>query len=304
MMKYTKDIHAGLRISALTLGTWVHGGDSWGGSDNEVSLNAIHAALDAGVTCIDTAPVYGQGQAETLVGQAIKGRRDKVIIATKCGLIPQGRRVMISLKAATIRDEVEHSLRRLGTEYIDLYQCHWPDPKTPLEETMSAMRKLRVEGKIRQIGVSNFSLAQLKEAMTYAPIFSAQNQLSALTHDIIGELLPFCRNAGLAVFAYGALGGGVLTGKYALPPVLDKSDARSFFYKFYTGEPFQKAQAALDAFRKIGRPFNQTAINWVRQQPGVSSVVVGCRTGQQVNDNMSATDWDLSEENMESIAQL
>ncbi|HOY10261.1 MAG TPA: aldo/keto reductase [Candidatus Omnitrophota bacterium] len=303
-MKYIKEVYPGLRISALTLGTWVYGGENWGGSDDRESLNAIHAALDAGVTCIDTAPVYGQGQAETLVGQAIKGRRDKVIIATKCGLIRQGRRVMINLKAVSIRSEVEQSLRRLGTEYIDVYQCHWPDPKTPLEETMSAMCKLQGEGKIRHIGVSNFSSEQLKEAMTYTAVFSAQSQLSALTQDILRELLPFCRKEGLAVFAYGALGGGLLTGKYAVPPVLDKADARSFFYKFYTGAPFQKAQAVLDAFRKIGRPINQTAINWARQQAGVSSVVVGCRTAQQVNDNMAAADWDLSDEELEGIGRL
>jgi len=303
-MKYVKEMRSGLKLSALCLGTWVHGGESWGGSDEKDSLHAIQAAFDLGVTCIDTAPVYGRGLAETLVGRATQGRRDRVIIATKCGLITEGRRVMISLKAASIRSEAEESLRRLGTDYIDVYQCHWPDPKTPLEETMSAMRKLQEEGKIRDIGVCNFSLAQLKEAMEYAEIFSAQNQFSVLTRDIAGDILPFCRSQGVAVFSYGALGGGILTGKYAMPPVLDKADARSFFYKFYSGEPFRKAQSALEAFRKIGRPPQQIAVNWVRQQPGVSSVIVGCRTARQVDDNMGAADWDLSKEDMETITAL
>ena len=303
-MKYIDEPHTGLRVSVLTLGTWVYGGDGWGGSDDAQSLKAIQTALDAGVTCIDTAPVYGQGRAETLVGQAVKGQRERIIIATKCGLITQGRRVMISLKPASIREEVVQSLQRLGTDYIDVYQCHWPDPQTPLEETMNTMRQLQSEGKIRQIGVSNFSLAQLKEARLYAPVFSAQNQLAVLNPGVTGALLPFCRDEGITVFTYGALGGGILTGKYATPPVWQKSDARKFFYKYYEGEAFKRAQAILAAFRQMGRPLNQTAINWVRQQPGVTSVIVGCRTAQQVNDNIPAADWELTIQEMESIARL
>ena len=303
-MKYAAEIYDRMKISVLTLGTWVSGGDSWGGSDAQESLKAIRTALDGGVTCIDTAPIYGQGRAETLVGQAIKGRRDNVAVATKCGLITQGRRVMVCLKADSIRAEAEQSLRRLGTDYIDLYQCHWPDPQTPLEETMTALCELQAEGKIRRIGVSNFSLSQLKEAATCAPVFSAQNQLSILNQDIAGELLPYCRNEGVAVLAYGALGGGILTGKYALPPVFEKSDARKFFYKFYEGDAFKKTQAVLTAFRQINRPLNQVAINWVRQQPGVTSVIVGCRTAQQAKDNLAAADWDLSSEEMKKLGRF
>ncbi len=167
---------SGIEVSSVGFGTWVMGGVHWGKADDTQSVAAIRAALDAGVNLIDTAPAYGWGRAEEVVGKAVRGRRDKVIIATKCGLHPMGKRILFNLKPAEIRKELEASLRRLGVDTIDLYQCHWPDPDTPIEETMREMVAMRDEGKIRAIGVSNFEPPLLARALSAGPVASHQPQ--------------------------------------------------------------------------------------------------------------------------------
>ncbi len=303
-MLYHKMPNTSGEISVIGLGTWVLGGDDWGGSSEKSSIEAIETALDQGINFIDTAPIYGNGQAERIVGQAIKGKREKVILATKCGLVTQGKKVLINLSADSIKREVEESLKRLQVDYIDLYQCHWPDPNTPIEWTLDALTQLRAEGKIRTIGVCNFPLDLLKRSSELAEVITLQSQYSLLERSLESELIPFCRQKGIGILAYGVLGGGILTGKYASLPQFPQGDARSFFYRFYEREKFERIQRTLQALQEYSRPLNQIAINFIRQQSGVTTVLVGCRTAQQVLDNVGAINWQLSVDEMESLRAL
>ncbi len=303
-MLYHKMPNTSGEISVIGLGTWVLGGDDWGGSSEKSSIEAIETALDQGINFIDTAPIYGNGQTERIVGQAIKGKREKVILATKCGLVTQGKKVLINLSADSIKREVEESLKRLQVDYIDLYQCHWPDPNTPIEWTLDALTQLRAEGKIRTIGVCNFPLDLLKRSSELAEVITLQSQYSLLERSLESELIPFCRQKGIGILAYGVLGGGILTGKYASLPQFPQGDARSFFYRFYEREKFERIQRTLQALQEYSRPLNQIAINFIRQQSGVTTVLVGCRTAQQVLDNVGAINWQLSVDEMESLRAL
>lgn len=289
---------SGILVSPVGIGTWAMGGVHWGEADNALSVAAIRAALDAGVTLVDTAPAYGWGRAEEIVGKAIRGRRDGIVIATKCGLKPAGTRVLFDLRPAEIRKELEASLRRLGLETIDLYQCHWPDLETPLEETMAELIKMRDEGKIRAIGVSNFDPPLLARALATASVVCLQPPYSLLDRGIEAETLPFCRARNLGVISYGTLGSGILTGKYVSSPRFPEADCRSFFYPFYREPHWGRAQALLAEMRAVaagrGRPVAQVAVNWVRQQEGITAALVGARTPAQAVENAGALDWELS----------
>lgn len=289
------------RISCLTLGTWVFGGDCWGPVEEAECVQAIQTAVDQGINCIDTAPIYGNGQSERMVGKAVKSSREKLLIATKCGLRVEGRKVVNDLSPTSIRREIEQSLDRLQTDYIDIYQCHWPDHKTRLEETMVELEKLKSEGKIRFIGVSNFDLELLTEATALVSIATMQGQYSLLDRKVEENVLPFCRKEPLGFLAYGPLAGGILSGKYAQQPKFPGPDARKFFYKYYEGERFRMVGELLEKLASIGKPLNQIALNWVRQQAGVTSVIVGCRRHQQVLENVEALCWDLSEDQIKSF---
>ncbi len=295
-MEYRKIPGTDCSISVIGLGTWVLGGDSWSGAKITESLEAVAAAVDSGINFIDTAPIYGNGISEEIVGKAITGKRDKIILATKCGLTVNAGRVLVNLTPQSIIREVEDSLRRLQTDYIDLYQCHWPDPKTPLEDTMKTLVQLKEQGKIRYIGISNFELPLIKRARELADVVTLQNQFSLLTRDLEKEIIPHCREKGIGVLTYGALGGGILSGKYITPPKFRGSDARSFFYKHYQGKAFEQTKELLRLMERFNKPLHQVAINWVRQTPGVTSVLVGCRNAQQVHSNVQALDWDLPSE--------
>lgn len=290
-----------LNISSITLGTWVFGGDMWQGSKEEDCVETVLAALDYGINTIDTAPIYGYGISEKIVGKAIKGKRDKVVLATKCGLIGKGKNIKTNLSASSINREVEDSLRRLQTDYIDIYQCHWPDSETPIEETFDCLNKLKEAGKIRHIGVSNFSKDLLAQSIPKAHIVTLQNQYSLLERSLENEILPFCKEKGVGLITYGPLAGGILSGKYLTQPKFKGFDARNFFYKYYEGNAFNKTKKFLEYLSKIKKPLNQIAINWIRQQEGITSVIVGCRNKEQVKQNASAADWDLSEADLERI---
>jgi len=293
-----------LNVSPLTLGTWVFGGEMWSGSKEQDSLDAVSAAIDLGITMIDTAPIYGMGVSEEIVGKAIKGKSDKVVIATKCGLVKEGKKIKIDLSAASILREVDASLSRLGIDQIDLYQCHWPDPNTPMQETMETLLKIKEQGKIKYIGVSNFDQALLEEALGSAPVVTLQNQYSLLERSIENDVLPVCREREVGVISYGPLAGGILTGKYQEPKQFAKGDARSFFYKFYQGPAFEKVQALLEKMERMGHPLYEVALNWVRQQDGVSSVIVGCRNAEQVKRNVSALSWEMDKQQMTELSEF
>ena len=300
-MKYTLISGTDMKFSVLTLGTWVFSGSTWGGSEEEGCIAAVHAALDQGINVIDTAPIYGYGRAETIVGKALRGRRDQAIVATKCGLRGKGKDIYNDLSVQGIRQEVSESLSRLKTDYIDLYQCHWPDPNMPIEETLSCLKQLQEEGKILHIGVSNFPLKLLKEASKIARIVTLQSPLSLLQREIQEDILPFCQSQQIGVLTYGSLGGGILIGKYREPRSFPRDDARSFFYKYYSGQAFQQVRSFLDKMSALGRPMNELALNWARQQTGVASAIVGCRNAEQVMENVRAAEWDITDEDMAVI---
>ena len=294
-----------LNVSAIGLGTWAIGGFFWGHTDESAAIAAIQKAIDSGINLIDTAPLYGDGHSEEMVGKAIKGRRHQVVIATKCGARLKGGKPINDLTPKSIRKEVEVSLKLLGTDVIDLYQCHWPDPNTPIEDTMAEMAKMKTEGKIRAIGVSNFDAVLLRRTQKVAQIASNQVQYSLLSRDIEKELIPFCREQAIGILTYGPMGGGILSGKYKQKPKLEEGDARSFFYNYYQEPQWTKVQALLKEMEKIaarhGKPVAHVAINWVRQQPGITSALVGARSPQQAEANAAAGSWQLSAEELSGI---
>jgi aryl-alcohol dehydrogenase-like predicted oxidoreductase len=301
-MKYVNFPGTQEKVSVIGLGTWVFGGENWGGADDAGCVAAVHEALTLGMNFIDTAPFYTDGKSEEMIGQAIKGQREKVFIATKCGIVRENGRIRHDLTSASVARELDLSLKRLGCDVIDLYMCHWPDPATPVEKTMEALMKLRDAGKIRHIGVSNFDAALLKRACAMAPVATLQAHYSLLERGIEDGLLPLCREKGIGVIAYGAMGGGVLTGKYKRSaPQFGKRDARSMFYTFYEKRNLEAANKFMDGLRELGRPLNHIALNWVRQQPGVMTALAGCRNAAQVRDNAAAADIDLSDEELSKI---
>ncbi|MEI8012524.1 MAG: aldo/keto reductase [Candidatus Omnitrophota bacterium] len=300
-MKYIDFPGTKEKVSVVGLGTWVFGGDNWGGADDAACLAAVDEAMGLGVNFIDTAPFYSDGRSEAIIGQAIRGRREKVFIATKCGLVRENGRVVHDLTPSSVIKEAEASLSRLQCDVIDLYMCHWPDPATPVEKTMEVLSALCRAGKIRHIGVSNFDLALLRQACAVAPVATLQVPYSLLDRRIEAELLPFCREKRIGVIAYGAMGGGILTGKYDTLPNFTRRDARKMFYTFYEKDGFTEAQRVVQKLRSSGHPPNQSALNWVRQQPGVMTVLAGCRDAGQVRANMAAAGWDLSAHELAGI---
>ncbi|OGO06827.1 MAG: hypothetical protein A2Z76_00050 [Chloroflexi bacterium RBG_13_56_8b] len=294
-----------LNVSVIGLGTWAIGGKFWGHTDESAAIAAIQKAIDGGINLIDTAPLYGDGHSEEVVGKAVKGRRHQVVIATKCGARLKGPELIHDLKPKSIRKEVEVSLKLLGTDVIDLYQCHFPDPNTPIEDTMAEMAKMKTEGKIRAIGVSNFDAVLLRRTQKVAQIASNQVQYSLLSRDIEKELIPFCREQAIGILTYGPMGGGILSGKYKQKPKFEEGDARTFFYNYYQEPLWSQVQALLKEMEKIaarhGKPVAHVAINWVRQQPGITSALVGARSPQQAEANAAAGSWQLSAEELSGI---
>lgn len=296
-----------LVVSAVGAGTWAMGGDFFGAIDDKKCIDSLCASLDHGVNLIDTAPIYGKGHSETLVGQAIKGRRDKVVLCTKVGLLfddPKGRQGKC-LQPDSIEYEIEQSLRRLGTDYIDLYQIHWPDVNTPIEETMEALLRIQKAGKVRYLGVSNFDVPLLERTLRCGAIVSTQPQYSLLDREIEADVLPFCREHNIGVLSYGSLGAGILTGKFKEPPKPEAGDKRANFYPFFS-EPFwSKTQELLKTLRAIAeehdKPVTHVSINWVSQQKGMTCALTGSKNVDQAIMNAAAGDWDLSAEDLARI---
>jgi aryl-alcohol dehydrogenase-like predicted oxidoreductase len=305
-MRYIKLGKSGPDVSVIGQGTWAMAGNSWGNVDDEESVRAIRKAVDCGITLIDTAATYGGGHSEQVVGKALKGIRDKVVVATKCGVHLNQEKKMLEhdLSAAAIKKEAEDSMNRMGIDYIDLYQFHYPDPSTPLSESLGAMQRLKEEGKVRYIGLSNFELPLLKEAVKIATIDSLQLKYSLLDREN-EELIRFCRENDIGVLTYGSIGGGMLSGKFREPPVFPENDRRAFFYPFFKEPAFGKCLKFVDDLEKIALrkcvPVAQVAINWVTQYPGVSVALVGSKTPAQSESNASAGAWELSSDEVKEI---
>ena len=304
-MKYKTIPNTDLKVSTICLGTWVFGGDMWGGAKEQECINAVKASLESGINFIDTAPIYGAGVSEQIVGKAIKGMRDEIVLATKCGLLKRNGKIASDLSPESIEKEIGLSLKRLGVDCIDLYQCHWPDVNTPIEKTLDTLIKIKEQGKIKYIGISNFQGDVLRKASKHASIATNQVQYSMLERSIEKDALPYCCENNIGVMTYGGLAGGVLSGKYRTKPNFSSEDARGFFYnKWYSGEGFEKIQKILENFGAIGKPANQIAINWVRQQPGVTSVIVGCRNKNQAQQNAESAEWQLSGDQLAELSDL
>jgi len=287
-MDYLNISNTPLKVSAVGFGSWVTGGSNWGAADDAGSIDAIRAAIDSGVNLIDTAPVYGAGHAEELVGKAVAGRREQVVLSTKCGLLIDERNRR-SLAPDSIRREADASLRRLGTDVIDVYFCHWPDKDTPIEESVGALADLRDQGKIRAFGLSNHSPDLVERAAASGPLCCLQDHYSLLRRDIEKDLVPCAARLGLSIMAYAPLGGGILTGKYTAPPAFSKRDVRDFFYPFYREPLWSRLQPLVALLREIagGHAVTpaQVAIAWVMSRESIVTALVGARTPEQARSN-------------------
>jgi aryl-alcohol dehydrogenase-like predicted oxidoreductase len=312
-------------VSPVIFGAWAIGGWMWGGTDVQDAIGAIQASIDAGVNTIDTAAIYGMGASEEIVAKAIEGRREQVVLATKCGMrwnseegtdpwpnkTPEGRDVVVrkNSRPESIAYECEQSLKRLKTDVIDLFQIHWPDVSTPVEETMGALEKLRKEGKIRAIGVSNYDVAWLsgaKGALEKAGgvLASLQPPYSLITRKIEKEILPWCRRHEVGVIVYSPLERGLLTGKVGPERVFPEGDHRAK-HKYFTVENRKRVLAALEQLQPIAENHRaslaQLAINWTIQEPGITAALVGARNAEQARHNAEALRFTLSPEERAAV---
>ncbi len=306
---------SGIQASVIGLGTWAIGGWMWGGTDEAKSIAAIQASVDAGVSLIDTAPAYGQGVAEDIVGKALKGRRDKVVLATKCGLVwhtqkgnhffdYDGKPVHRYLGKDAIIYEVEQSLTRLGTDYIDHYITHWQDPTTPIAETMEALETLKQQGKIRSIGASNTSVDEVKAYVAAGQLDAIQEEYSMVKRDIEGTLLPVCRENGVSVLSYSSLALGLLSGKIGPDREFTGDDQRKDNPRFSMANR-QKVANLMETIAPIaeahGATLAQTVIAWTVQQPGITFSLCGARDAAQAVENAKAGQLRLTEAEIAEI---
>jgi aryl-alcohol dehydrogenase-like predicted oxidoreductase len=286
-----------LKVSPVAIGTWAIGGWMWGGTDEAESIATIRGAFEHGINIVDTAPVYGFGRSEEIVGKAIAeaGLRADVLIATKAGLQWDGGRVSRNASRARILREVEDSLRRLRTDYIDVYQVHWPDPLVTIEETAEAMLTLLEQGKIRAIGVSNFSVLQMERFRRVAPLHVLQPPYNLFERDIETDLLPYCRKNRIATLGYGALCRGLLSGRMQANTVFDGDDLRRTDPKFL--EPrFAQYLAAVQKLDRLAQRYGKRvihlAVRWMLDQ-GVTTALWGARHPHQLNPVDGVTGWSL-----------
>lgn len=302
----------GPELTTIGFGCWAMGGNGrgdvggWGPQDDRESTEAIHVALDHGISWFDTAAVYGMGHSEEVLGKALGARRADVVVATKFGLVwdEQGH---LTNRASydSVIEECDASLKRLGTDYIDLYQQHWPDMVgTPVEETMRALDDLIKAGKVRFAGVSNFDLPLLKRALTVRHVDSLQPQYNLFTRDVEQQILPFCQEHGIGVVAYSPLASGLLGGTYTADKTFDESDWRAHSPDF-TGEGLRRNLDKVNRLRAIadreGKTVPQLAVAWVLSHPAVTSAIVGVRKPSHILGVLPAADWHLDESTRSEI---
>jgi aryl-alcohol dehydrogenase-like predicted oxidoreductase len=320
-MEYRTLSNTDLKLSAITFGAWAAGGWMWGKTDRNEAIEAIRAAYSEGVTSIDTAPIYGQGESEEIVGEAIKGiRRDKIQILTKFGMrwdLAKGDFAMKSKnnlgedidvykyagKESVIK-ECEDSLRRLKTDYIDLYQIHWNDTTTPIDETFEAVATLIKQGKVKYAGVCNYRVDQMKEAEKQVNIVSNQVPYSMITRDIEKETLPHCIQNNKSVLAYSPMARGLLTGKIKPGHTFAEGDHRSNV-KYYSEESILKTNTFLDKIRPLAQQkhisLSQLVLRWTIDQPGITIALAGARNAEQSVLNAKAAQVQLSNDEIAFI---
>ena len=312
-----------IEITPIAFGAWAIGGWLWGGTDEKEAIEALEKSIDVGITSIDTAPVYGFGLSEELVGKAIKGKRDKVQILTKFSMnwhekvghlkftdikMNDGKIVDLYINGRKKRviEECEESLKRLNTDYIDLYQLHWPDPTTPIEETMEAIELLKQQGKILAGGVSNYSVDQMKEATKYTQLSTNQVPYSMVLRDIEKDLVPWSLENNIGIIAYSPLQRGILSGKVKPGYKFNEGDSRNT-YPYYLEPNLSRINSFLDSIQPIADKHKvtmaQLVLRWTIQQPAITCVLAGSRTSKQIEENAVALNFELSQEEIQSINQ-
>ncbi|MEH3113259.1 aldo/keto reductase [Pedobacter terrae] len=320
-MEYRKIGNSDLELSVITFGAWAAGGWMWGSTDRNDAINAIKASYDLGVTSIDTAPIYGQGDSEEIVGEAIKGiSRDKLQLVTKFGMRwdlakgdfgfksknNEGKEIDIYKYAGkeSVIYECEQSLKRLGTDYIDLYQIHWPDSTTPISETFEAVSRLIEQGKVRYAGVCNYDVAQLKEAGQTLEIISNQIPFSMVNRGVEEEIVPYCIENNKSVLAYSPMERGLLTGKMTTDYQFEEGDHRKG-NKFFSPESIEKTNAFLAKIKPLADEQNATlsqlVLRWTIERPGITIALVGARNEKQAIQNAKAVNVTLSAEDIQFI---
>jgi aryl-alcohol dehydrogenase-like predicted oxidoreductase len=301
MLEYINIKGTTLMSSRIALGTWAIGGWMWGGTDEKESIRTIHAALDQGINLIDTAPIYGYGRSEEIVGEALRqhGGRKSVILATKAGVDWTTGRIERNSTRRRILQEFEDSLRRLQTDYIDIYQVHWPDPLVPMEETATTLRELCEQGKIRAIGVSNHSPEEMARFETAAPLHTVQPPYNLFEREIEGDVLPYALGHGVTTLTYGALCRGLLSGAMHVNRQFSSDDMRK------TGDPkfqpphfaeYLNAASKLDEYARehFGKRVIDLAVRWLLDQPGVGIALWGARHPEQLAPIREVSGWSLT----------
>ncbi|MED5353559.1 MAG: aldo/keto reductase [Nitrospinota bacterium] len=300
-----------LKVSVIGYGAWgIGGAPFWNNEGDNKSIESIKISYENGVNFFDTAPVYGFGHSEKLIGKALKPVRDKVILATKCGL-RWGKESLSSLRKdasrESILEEIDQSLRRLDTDWIDLYQVHWPDAATSQKETMETLLEIQNQGKIRYIGVSNYSVEQIMESLKYVKITSLQPEFSLLAREIEKDTVPLCLEKKIGIIAYSPLASGVLTGKYDKNTKFKDWRSKGIIGNF-TGQGFVENVSKVDRLKEVSqeeeKTCGQTAINWVLRQPGLVTALVGVKNSSQMKENLKAIGWQPSKENCKKIEEI
>lgn len=303
----------GLTVSAIGFGCWEMGNPGYGSTDDSEVIAAVHRAMELGVTLFDTAPNYGFGGSEEVLGRALAGRRDQVVLVSKVGITwdPVTLTVKFDGRYSTLKRLNEESLRRLGTDHLDLLLLHWPDPETPIEESMRALEELRAEGKTRHIGVSNFTAYELREAKKHAPICANQVGYNLFDRRWEREMFPTARELGVGIMAYGPMAHGLLTGTLSRENTFDERDWRrqgTIFGQRLFGPNLGKNLDVVDQLvtvaDRLGTTLPRLALAWVLRNPAVSVALSGCRTPREIEENVQALDVRLPDEVLAEIDQI
>ncbi len=310
-MEYRQLGQSDLNVSVIGYGAWgIGGAPFWSTEGEDNSIRSIEKSIDLGINFFDTAPVYGFGYSEELLGKVLKSKRQDVIIATKCGLRWKKEDIKSIEKISTkesILEEIDLSLKRLQIDCIDLYQIHWPDENTPIGETMETLLEIQKAGKIRYIGVSNYSADQMQECLKYGQIVSLQPMYSMLERDVERENLPFCIENEIGIICYSPLASGVLTGKYDENTRFKDWRGEGIIGNF-TGEVFvshiKKVKQIAEIALKHEKTLAQLAINWLLHQKGVTTAIVGVKNPDQVEQNKGAVGWDIPDDDLKEISDI
>ncbi|MDZ7641415.1 MAG: aldo/keto reductase [Desulfurivibrio sp.] len=309
-METLKIADTGINISRIGLGTWAIGGWMWGGTDEQLSIKTIHKALNSGINMVDTAPVYGFGVSEEIVGKALKdyGNRDKIILATKAGLEWNKDGIFRNSSKERLQTEIEDSLRRLQTDYIDIYQIHWPDPLVSFEETAGYMNDLLKEGKIRAVGVSNYSVSQMDEFRKGGALHTLQPPYNLFEREIEDKELPYCQENNINPITYGAICRGLLSGKMTEDKEFEGDDLRKIDPKFKEArfKQYLSAVKKLDEFAKenFGKNVMELAVRWVMDKTETGIALMGARRPEQLENIENIYGWNIDSGAMKEIDDI